>query len=89
MKNVFFRNTGIMNSHHGAIMRHNDAGPVPGHTAVKAVSEALRQYRIEIVNEFFHILSKDKVLLALFCGMIIAGVALGGFIFMAIATFVS
>jgi hypothetical protein len=89
MKNIFFRNTGIMNSHHGAVLRHNGGGLVPGHTAVKAVSEKMPQYRMEIVNEFFYILRKDKVLLALLCGMIITGIALGGFILMAIATFVS
>ena len=89
MKNLFCRNIGIMNSHHGAVLRHNSAGPIPGHAIVKEISETLPHYRMEIVSEFFEILRKDKVLLALSCGMIITGVALGGFIFMAIATFIS
>ena len=89
MKNNFCRNIGIMNSHHGAVLRHNDAGLVPGHAGVKAVTVKLPHYRMESVNEFFYILRRDKVLLALLCGIIITGVTLGGFLFMAIATFLS
>ena len=89
MKNIFFKNNGIINSHHGAVLRHNGAGLIPGHAVVKAVSVILPYYRMESVNEFFNILRKDKVLLALLCGMIITGVVLCGFLFMAIATFIS
>jgi hypothetical protein len=78
-----------MNSHHGAVLRHNGAGLVPGRADVKADSVTLPYLRMEIVNEVFYILRKDKVLLALFCGVVITGVTLGGFLFMAIATLLS
>lgn len=89
MKNIFCRNIGIMNSHHGAVLRHTGEGLVSGNAGMKAVSISLPHPRIQSINEFLGILRKDKVLLALLCGIIITGVMLGGFLFMAIATFLS
>ena len=89
MKNIFCRNIGILNGHHGAVLRHNGTGLVSGHAGMKAVSVTLPHLRMQGVNEFLGILRKDKVLLALFCGMIITGVTFCGFLFMAVATLIS
>jgi hypothetical protein len=89
MKHNFGRNIGIMNGHHGAVLRHHGAGMVSGHSGVKSVSISQSHSRMQNVNEFLGILRKDKVLLALLCGIIITGVTLGGFLFMSISTFLS